>query len=225
MEGPLRSPADPVTAIVFDMDGTLIDSGAAVPDSYIAVIGAAGGPHLQRDDVIQRYSVGPPRVLLSHFLGRQVTDDELDAYHAVLAEKAAGAAAYPGIPETLEELQRVVPLAVFSGASVRACEILLRTAGLHQFFRAIVGGDEVGQPKPQPDGIALACRRLGVVPDRVAYVGDAPVDLEAARRCPVLAVAAAWGHQYAPEVPADVVAEHPKDLMGLVGGASFGRRT
>jgi phosphoglycolate phosphatase-like HAD superfamily hydrolase len=91
---------------------------------------------------------------------------------------------------------------VFSGASVRACRILLGRADLLSFFSVIVGGDEVEIPKPAPDGIHLACERQRVTPSDAAYVGDAPNDLEAARRSGALAVAAAWGHEYRPGEPA-----------------------
>ena len=215
MEGALSS-SRPVTALVFDMDGTLIDSKTVVPDSYIAAIRAAGGPTIRREQVIERYSLGPPRVLMSHFLERPATEREVNRYHEILANNAGRVSPYPGVREVLEELEGNAPLAVFTGASRRACDSLLRATSLRGFFQTVVGGDEVDHPKPEPDGIVLACDRLRVNQDEVAYVGDAPVDLEAARRCAVLAVAAAWGHQYSPSVHADVVAQHPRDLLTLV---------
>jgi len=75
----------------------------------------------------------------------------------------------------------------------------------------------VARPKPWPDGIEQACRELGVAPGDAAYVGDAPNDLEAARRSGALAVAAGWGHQFRPDEPADLVAPTPGDLLALLG--------
>ena len=85
-----------------------------------------------------------------------------------------------------------------------------------RYFIAVVGGDEVERPKPAPDGIDLACGRLGVSPDSAAYIGDAPNDLEAARRSGALAVAAAWGYQYREGERSDEVVHHPKDTLRLV---------
>jgi phosphoglycolate phosphatase/AHBA synthesis associated protein len=110
-----------------------------------------------------------------------------------------------------------VSLAVYSGASTQACRILLEATDLARFFRVVLGADEVARPKPAPDGIVEACRRLDVRAGASAYVGDAPYDLEAARGSAALAVAAGWGHLYRPDLPADIVVERPADLLGLIG--------
>ena len=205
-----------IRALVFDMDGTLIESSTVIPDAYIDTIKAFGGQSLTREDVIAAYSVGPPEVMLSHLLGRPSTPEQVEQYHERLALSAGGASVYPGIAETLASLQELAPLAVFTGASLQACRILLASSGLLGHFSALVGGDEVARPKPHPDGIHLACKRLGVAPAAAAYVGDASNDLEAARRSGAVAVAAAWGHLYSPGEPADVVLESPDALLQLL---------
>jgi phosphoglycolate phosphatase-like HAD superfamily hydrolase len=105
---------------------------------------------------------------------------------------------------------------VSTGASTDAAEILLGAAGLSRFFDVVVGGDEVALPKPAPDGIRLACERLGVRPRNAAYVGDADVDLEAARRAGAVAIAAGWGHLYRPGHEADRVLRRPGELAMLL---------
>lgn len=207
-------------ALIFDMDGTLIDSGMVVPDTYIACIAAAGGPAYSRAQIIDAYSLGSPAVMLGHLLGRPCPSDLLEDYHARLALAAPGITVYPGIVEALTALARTVPLAVFTGASRRACSLLIEAMGLARHFAALVGGDEVARPKPHPDGILLACERLGVAPESTAYIGDAPADLEAARRGGALALAAGWGHLYTPGAPADAVLTAPSALVSLVQGAA-----
>ena len=205
-----------LVAVVFDMDGTLIDSAAVIPDAYIACVEALGGPVYTRRQVIDSYSVGPPRAMLTHLLRRLASPEEVDDYHARLAATAPGVTVYPGIEETLSTLQRRLSLAVFTGASIRACRILLGAAGLVSHFDVLVGADEVARSKPEPDGIYLACERLGVAAASTAYVGDSPNDLEAARRSDALAVAAGWGHQYRADEPSDVVLNQPHDLVTLI---------
>lgn len=205
-----------LAGLVFDMDGTLFDSRTVVPDAYIATIREAGGPSYSRREVVEAYPLGPPRVLLSSLLGRPSTPQDLDDYHERLAASAAEVRLYPEIPETLSALGELLPLAVYTGASREACSILMERTGLLPHFNALVGGDEVPRSKPDPDGILLACERLGVAAREAAYVGDAPYDLEAARRSGALAVSAGWGHLYRPGVPADVLAERPGDLLRLL---------
>ena len=206
-----------LAAVVFDMDGTLIDSTTVIPDAYIACVEALGGPVYTREQVIDAYSVGPPEAMLTHLLGRASSAREVDDYHARLAAAARGVTVYPGIKEMLATLERHVLLAVFTGASIRACHILLGAAGLLAHFKVLVGADEVARSKPHPDGIFLACERLGVPAASTAYVGDSPNDLEAARRSDALVLAAGWGHQYRADAPSDMVLREPGDLLTLIG--------
>lgn len=203
--------------IVFDMDGTLIESHAVVPAAYRAVVVDGGGPAPSDAEVIAGYSLGSPATLLSHLLGRPATGADLAAYHAHLATLAEQVTVYPGVPGVLAEVAGRVPVGLYTGASRRAAEILLERAGLRGHFRVVLGGDEVPRPKPHPDGVRLACRLLKLDPRRIAYVGDSPLDLRAARSSGALAVAAGWGHQYEAAEPADLTAGRPEDLLSLLG--------
>jgi phosphoglycolate phosphatase-like HAD superfamily hydrolase len=205
-----------VAALIWDMDGTLIDSATVVPDAFIATTAALGGTSCTRDEVVALYSLGEPATMLGHLLDRPASRSDVDAYHRELASRADGVRPYLGIQETLVGLQPALPMGVFTGASTRAAEILLSSAGLADHFRIIVGGNQVTAPKPDPGGIELACRLLGLRTVDCAYIGDAPTDLEAARRSGALPLAAGWGHLHQP--PADAVAqviEHPTDLLAL----------
>jgi HAD superfamily hydrolase (TIGR01549 family) len=206
----------PLAAVIWDMDGTLFDSSSVVPGAFIAALRASGSGNVSPEQVIAAYGLGPPAVMLAHFLGRPTTDAEVDRYHRELEAAARATAVYPGIVDVLEAIRPRVQMAVFTGASRRAAEILLAATGLSKYFAEMVGGDEVPHAKPAPDGVLEACRRLAVLPAEAAYVGDAAVDLEAARRAGVLAVGAAWGHMYSADSVADIVARSPADVQALV---------
>ncbi len=107
-------------------------------------------------------------------------------------------------------------MAVFTGASSRAAHLLLEETGLLDDFTVVVAGDEIVRQKPHPDGILQACEHLGVAAQAAAYVCDASIDLEAARRAGALAVGAGWGHQYQESKLAQVTLEQPDELLGLV---------
>jgi len=207
-------------AVVFDMDGTLIDSSWVVPAAFIATIEELGGPTLGRDEVIASYVMGPPGTIMEHFLGRPVEPSEIDGYHARLRAEAdrRGLQPYPGIVEALEALSRSVALGVFTNADLGNVDVLLGTAGLRDRFAAVVGADEVAPNfKPAPDGLLLACERLGVAAARAAYVGDSPQDGETAHHAGALAVAARWGHLMGDVAAFDVAADRPTDLPELLG--------
>ncbi len=206
-----------VDGIVFDMDGTLVESHSVVPAAYRAAIADCGGPTLTDAEIIAGYSLGSPAALLTHLIGRPATDADLACYHEHLAKLAGQVTVYPGMADTLADVAARVPVGVFTGASHRAAEILLDRVGLLGHFRVVLGGDEIPRPKPHPDGVELACQLLGLDPRRAAYVGDSPLDLRAARSSGAMAVAAGWGHQYDPAEPADVSASRPCELLSLLG--------
>jgi phosphoglycolate phosphatase/AHBA synthesis associated protein len=198
------------------MDGTLIDTSTVVPDAYIAAIRRLGGPTLTREAIVAAYSLGPPAIMLAHLLGRASTDADVQEYLTGLRAGAAGARPYPGIETTLERLRGRVELGVFTGASHSSALILLEAAGLADRFGVVVGGDEVEQQKPAPDGVLVACKSLRVNPASAAYVGDSPSDLQAARSSGARAFAAGWGHLFSPEEPADLVLDRPEELLDLL---------
>ncbi len=211
-----RDGAGGLRAIVWDMDGTLIDSARAVPDAYVAAVSRLGGRRLTRDEVIAAYHLGPAAVILAHLLGRASTPADVEQYLACLRANAPSARPYPGVAATLQALRPLVELAVFTGASHASALTLLEPAGLLRYFTRVVGGDEVEHQKPAPDGVLRACRDLGVEPGAAAYIGDSPSDLEAARRSGASAVAAGWGHLYNATAPADLVLARPEELLEIV---------
>ncbi len=202
-----------MTHVVWDMDGTLLDSTHVVPEAFVAAIAELGGPRVDRDAVVAAYSLGVPEVVIEHFLGRTLEAGEADVYYDRLL--GAEVEPYPGIAAALDALRTAGrPVAVFTGASTRAARTLLDAAGLE--VDVLVGGDDVSRPKPAPDGVREAARRLGVEPTEVIYVGDAPTDMQAARSAGAAAAAAAWGHLYDPAEPVDHRLGEPADVLRLV---------
>lgn len=213
-------PVPALDAVVFDMDGTLFDSSLVVPRAFADTIRALGGPSLTRDEVVGSYAIGPPEPIMAHFLQRPVTAEELGAYHARLAGEAAeqGLQPYPGVETALDALAPLVALGVFTNADTGNASTLLGTAGLGDRFGAVVGANEVAPHfKPEPDGLLLACERLGVRAERTAYVGDSPFDALVARRAGAIAVAAAWGHLHDRAAEVDLVVDDPRTLPAALG--------
>jgi HAD superfamily hydrolase (TIGR01509 family) len=208
-----------IEAVVFDMDGTLIDTSAVVPAAFGATIRELGGPDLTDDEMIDSYVLGPPAAIMSHFLERDVSEAELEAYHERLADEARThhLQPYPGILEALDALGGV-GLGVFTNADQGNMRVLLGAAGIRDRFAVAVGADSVAPRfKPEPDGLLLACEGLGVRAARTAYVGDGPLDAETARRAGATSVAAGWGHQLEDGSAFDLVVETPTDLAPALG--------
>ncbi|MBV7700799.1 HAD family hydrolase [Streptomyces sp. TRM70350] len=143
----------------------------------------------------------------------------MDLYNEVLAHRAHAVTPCADIRSVLEQLQGTIPLAVFTGASRRAAQILLGALGMLDHFSVLVGGDKVEKPKPDPAGIPRACSLIPVDIDRAMHVGDAPTDPDAARRTGVMGAAAGWGHLYDATAPADLLLRSPGELLVYVSAA------
>lgn len=202
--------------VVFDMDGTLVDSLGVVIDCYRKTVREHDGTDRSPEEVVAAFSIGPARAMLSHMIGPQTADVAVARYHALLLERCGEIAPYPGIREAVATVAERLPVAVFTGADTRAANIILEATGLRSSFAAVVGGDLVARSKPAPDGVIEAAGRLGLAPAAVAYVGDGPADVATARACGALAIAAGWGHQHDPARDADVIAGSPADLVAVV---------
>jgi HAD superfamily hydrolase (TIGR01549 family) len=206
----------PIDAVIFDMDGTLFDSTESVTDGFIETIVTAGGARYTAQDIIGSFPQGSPGPILTHLLGRPYTDEELGDYHARLDAASDGLAPYDGIRECLDALgARGVRLALFTGADLRSVEILLARTALQGRFEVVTAGNEVAHAKPAPDGILLSCDRLDLPSTAVAYVGDSPADMEAAKAAGARPIGAGWGRLWT-GVEGVEVAAAPADLPALV---------
>ena len=206
-----------VTAVLFDLDGTLVDSMATLPAAYADAVRELGGRPVTIPEVVSRFALGPTAAVLSSLLDRPTDEDDLECFYRHVETRASRVRAFPGIPELLRTLREAeVPVAVFTGATHRTADLVLRHSSLLHEVDVVVGGDEVPEVKPSPAGIHLACRLLDVASDDVAYVGDVASDMACARAAGSLAVLAAWGGDLSGEADADVIAQHPSDLLEVL---------
>ncbi|GAA3240558.1 phosphoglycolate phosphatase [Pseudonocardia petroleophila] len=197
-----------ITAVVWDMDGTLLDSIDAIAAAFAA---AAGRGPIPPAEVERLFRLPTPEAILADLTGRPTG---VDAFYRALAAEAAHVRPYPGIRVALTAL--TVPTGVFTGSNAVATDILLRATGLRDLFGTVVAGDDVDRRKPDPAGLELACRRLGVPAGSALYVGDSATDLETARRAGASPVAAAWGHNHRPGDGDAVVCARPGDVLALL---------
>jgi HAD superfamily hydrolase (TIGR01549 family) len=184
-------------AVLFDLDGTLIDSVGA----YLEVARIAAQPYgLEVTERHVRHALATG----SNFWKDVVPEDGNDA-HALIKALSAQAGrdwprvlrehgkAFAGIDRTLDAIKRLgIRLGIVSGARPEVLE-LLRKDGVLDRFDAIVLGADVARRKPNPEGIVKCLRELGIAPDAALYVGDTPVDIQASRAAGVRAVAVLGG--------------------------------
>jgi phosphoglycolate phosphatase-like HAD superfamily hydrolase len=207
-----------VDAVVFDLDGTLIDTMEIAPTVYSEVVRALGGPDFTAEEVVAAWHIGPTEMLLQHLLGRLVTRREVARYYAALEAACSGIRAFPGVDSMLDVLAAAnISVGIFTTATARAAAMMTAAAGFADEVAVIVGGDEIRRPKPAPDGLEVACARLGCPTARASYVGDTGLDLECAAAACVFGIHATWGLRPGEPALAGRVARTPDDVLRLVG--------
>lgn len=185
-----------VRALIFDLDGTLIDSKLDLIRSVNAMLRVLGRPELP-DELISSYIGNGAPVLVAKALGADVNPDELArALKLFLTHyeehKMDNTCAYPGVPEALEQLS-ALPMAVLTNKPVRISERILQALGLAKYFRAIYGGNSFPTKKPDPQGAFTILRELDVPPAEAILVGDSEVDVQTARNAGMLAATVNYG--------------------------------
>lgn len=195
------------TAVVFDLDGTLVDSEPNYYEAGRRVLDRHGVPDFTWEDHAGFLGVGTRETLRTlrarYGLAAPVAEllAEKNAEYVRLARAATEA--YPQMRKLAEMVYAAgCPTAVASGSSRAAIEAVLPAAGLDGLFTTLVSAEEVARGKPEPDVFLAAARRLGVRPADCTVVEDAPPGWEAARRAGMRCVAV----PYLPEQADEAVA-------------------
>jgi HAD superfamily hydrolase (TIGR01509 family) len=180
----MRRPLSPDPAVVFDLDGVLLESEIAWTRAETDLFARYGQPY---GDVEKRLLIGGSLAdtgrTLERLLVADRTADQLveELVELAAVEFAQGVIPMPGAVELIDELRGRRPIAVASNSLRRLVDLALDGSGLDGAFDAVIAGDEVAEPKPAPDIYLEAARRLGSPPERAVAIEDSPTGAAAAR--------------------------------------------
>jgi phosphoglycolate phosphatase len=168
--------------VLFDLDGTLIDSLADITANANRSLAAFGLPPLDAEVVRRLVGHGVRHLVEGCFAGRaRSLDAAVETFRrAYLAHPCEATVPYPGVVETLERI-RLARLGVVSNKPQALSELVLRHLGMREFFSIVFGGDTLPLRKPDPAPVREAMRILGAQPERTLVVGDGVPDFEAGR--------------------------------------------
>jgi phosphoglycolate phosphatase len=216
-----------VRALIFDLDGTLIDSQRDLILSVNAMLHEMGREQLSEDTISGYIGHGAPQ-LVGQALGHNSTEAERErALKFFLAHyqehKLDSTCAYPGVPEALAGLAQY-PMAILTNKPVRVSMGILEGLGLAKYFRAVYGGNSFETKKPDPLGAHTILREFAAAPAEAILIGDSEVDVQTARNAGMLAAAVNYGfgaHNRATH-PADIYLDRLTDLVPLLAGQKCG---
>jgi pyrophosphatase PpaX len=206
--------------VLFDLDGTVIDSGAIIlasmrhaakevlgaepPDELL--MAAVGGPGLEA----QMHALAPDRV-----------EELVSVYRAHNEPLHDELVCCTGMEDVLVRLKEEGRrLGIVTAKRRATVDLAFNVLPLRHLFDTIVGGDETERHKPDPAPLLLGAERLDVEPGQCAYVGDSPFDIRAAKSAGMHAIAVTWGgihdrHKLEAEEP-DAIVDSAEELLGVL---------
>jgi len=205
-------------AVLFDLDGTLIDSGAIIlasfrhatqtvlrreiPDAELAALVGGSNIHDQMRSIDAAQVEELVRVYREH---NEPLHDDLEAFE--------------GIEHVLAQLKREGRrLGIVTAKRRKTVELAFAVLPLERYFDVVVTSDMTERHKPDPEPVLTALERLGVGPAEAAFVGDSPFDVASGKAAGVFTVAVAWGNIHPIEnlAEADVLVESPAQLLEIL---------
>jgi phosphoglycolate phosphatase len=202
--------------LIFDLDGTLIDSKRDLADAVNAMRAWMGLHPIPDDHVYSYVGDGAPMLVRRALPSATEPDLEralryfLDYYREHMLDATT---LYPGVRDALDRLHSArVPLAVLTNKPVRFSVRLIAGLGLAAHFFQIYGGNSFEEKKPSPVGVEKLMEESGAARERTVMVGDSAVDIHTARNARVQACGVAWGFQ-----PESFVETPPDFVIGEMG--------
>lgn len=225
----VRRSFDPhaIRFVIFDLDGTLIDSRLDLVHSVNAALRHIERPELPANVIASYVGDGAP-ILIQRALGGEAINEELvrkglQFFLSYYREhKLDHTSVYKGVKEALAMIQRGsnhVPraMAVLSNKPVGPSRAIVEALGLGSFFAQVYGGNSFATKKPDPEGARKLLAENGVQPEQAAIVGDSHVDMETGRNAGMWTVAVNYG--FAPHTlencPPDAQVDTPGELAQL----------
>lgn len=215
-------------AVLFDMDGTLLDSA---PD-FIAITQAmreARGLLPVAPKAIADVVSGGARAMVAAAFNCAIDSAEFEALRLEFLERylqhcAVLTRPYDGIPELLADIEKAnLRWGVVTNKPVRFAEPIMQQLGLASRSALLICPDHVKHTKPDPEPMLLACQQLGLQPEEILFVGDDLRDIESGRAAGTRTAAVSWGYIHPDDNPAhwgaDVLVDHPLKLRAVLDRA------
>lgn len=211
---------NPIQAVMFDHDGTLVDSLPTVVSASNGVLREMGLAPASWSQIIAGmvHPTAQRLGLLAKEESRFIQERMAHRYSHLALENAVLASLYPGIPKLLQALSRQgLLLGVVSNSRGAFIRSILDRLGVAPHFAVMVGEDDMPAPKPDPRGLLTA---LGAIPpERAVYVGDSSADLDTARQAGIRAIGVTWGTHSRAEMESlcfDALVDTPDELAALI---------
>lgn len=212
-------------AVLFDLDGTLLDTANDLGEALNYVLKNKGLNTVNREVYRPIASDGSKGLLelgfgdrLSEFDFEELRTEFLNYYEQNIAVHTS---LYPGIEDLLSSLNSMnIPWGIVTNKPEYLAKILIPQFPQFEQCKTLIGGDTLPQRKPDPTPVLFACKEIGCEPKNCIYVGDAPRDIEAGNRADMYTIIAQWGYILDIDVctnwAANAMTLNPLDILSTI---------
>lgn len=201
--------------VLFDLDGTLIDSGPMILASFRHATSSVLGRKIPDLDLIATAGGATLEQQMRSFDAERV-DELVAAYRAHNIPLHEQLQCCVGIQAVLDQLRAEGrTLGVVTAKRRMTVQLAFERLGIERYFDVVITADDTTAHKPDPEPVLLALERLGARPEDAVYVGDSPFDIGAARAAGVFAVAVGWGGLHR-VTDADAVVDTAEELLAVL---------
>ena len=209
-------------SVVFDCDGTLVNSLGYALESFNYALDKIGEPPREIEQIKRYFGAAADRIFLNLLGDEKKALAAFEHYFDHQSSLASRMQVFPGIIELLETLRAAkIPMAVVTGRHERDLAAVLAPHKLANYFVTLIADNQLPHSKPAPDGVLLAIERIGADPARSYYVGDSIVDMQAAHAAGAKPIAALWDELAKPELMAKenpaFMAKSPMEIWRYLG--------
>lgn len=222
-------PFDPhaIKLVIFDLDGTLIDSRLDLVHSVNAALRHIGRPELPEEVIASYVGDGAP-LLIQRALGGEIVDEKvvrkgLEYFLTYYREhKLDHTIVYPGIDAALAAIRNsgngsARKLAVLTNKPVVPSRAIVDALGLGGYFAQVYGGNSFPTKKPEPAGVRQLLEEIGARPEQTAMIGDSHIDVRTARNAGLHIIGVTYGfaaHTFEADPP-DMLVDSPSELASV----------
>ena len=224
-------PKDNLKLLIFDLDGTLVDSRQDLANSINAMLENYHRPQLEPDVIATYIGDGAPTLVRrslgfqdDHEIGpkeEEFIEDALVYFLEYYREhKLDNTYCYDGVLATLGKLQSTANgrvMSVLSNKPVNPSRAIVNALGMAEFFKAVYGGNSFETKKPDPLGVQMLLKEFSVRPEEAVIIGDSDVDMRTAKNAGIYSVGVTYGlsPETLEETPGDVMVDAAKEWLEI----------
>lgn len=217
-----------INTLLFDLDGTLIDTNALIIASFTHTLKKHTGKDYTKEEILP--FIGPPLIESLTSVDPSQAEAMMDTYREHnIDEHETYVKAYPTVVDTIKRLHELgYKLAIVTTKMTDTARLGLEITGLAPYFDVVVGLNEVDHAKPHPEPVLKALDALGETPMHALMVGDNSHDIEAGQNAGTKTAGVAWtikGKDFLASFKPDYMLEELKDLLAILEVESCDKQT